>query len=125
MQRKLNILCIDYHVKTPPISYTYTTLKPGEIHLINLLPGKIIDPLVCGLIPTTIDTNASYKALSYTWRTFDKTASIRVGANLFPVTENLDEALRHIRHESCSQTLWMDAMCIHQENIPERTSRYA
>lgn len=105
------------------MAYQYNDLKPGEIRLINLLPGQTQDPLVCDLLPTSIDTNPSYKALSYTWGSFDKTASIATNTTPLPITSNLDEALRHIRHETLNQTLWVDAMCINQDNIPERNEQ--
>jgi hypothetical protein len=38
----------------------------------------------------------------------------------WPVTTNLEAALRYLRHESMVRILWIDAICIDQSNIEER-----
>ena len=35
-------------------------------------------------------------------------------------TKNLEAALRHLRIESRSRTLWVDAICINQNNVQEK-----
>ncbi|RYP67935.1 hypothetical protein DL771_006968 [Monosporascus sp. 5C6A] len=70
-------------------------------------------------------TYPSYEALSYAWGSTDNPKSIMVDgaaddANTILVTENLDVALRHLRRTGESRTLWIDAICIDQNNVAER-----
>lgn len=43
----------------------------------------------------------------------------------FPVTKNLAVALRHLRLRDAPRTLWIDAICIDQKNIPEKSEQVA
>lgn len=43
----------------------------------------------------------------------------------FPVTQNLGVALRHLRLRDAPRTLWIDAICIDQKNIPEKSEQVA
>ncbi|PQE14256.1 hypothetical protein CJF31_00006829 [Rutstroemia sp. NJR-2017a BVV2] len=61
-----------------------------------------------------------YEALSYTWGGSDKSCSISIGRQNLPVTENLYKALLHLQDRSLERILWIDALCIDQENLEER-----
>jgi hypothetical protein len=67
-----------------------------------------------------------YEALSYTWGTADNSEIAYVlgpsgeGFTTIQIQQNLASSLRHMRHESNPRTLWVDAVCINQENILER-----
>jgi hypothetical protein len=43
-----------------------------------------------------------------------------VDGHAFPVRLNLEKVLRRIRHESESQVLWIDSICINQKDIHEK-----
>lgn len=77
----------------------------------------------------------SYAVLSYTWGDMQKKASINLDGHQFPVTTNLEAALRQMRkraqppikqeythHESY---WWIDAVCINQEDLAERNHQAA
>jgi hypothetical protein len=61
-----------------------------------------------------------YEALSYTWGSSDKPRSISINEKTLPVTENLHAALLRLRDHSLERILWIDAICIDQENLKER-----
>jgi hypothetical protein len=65
-----------------------------------------------------------YDALSYVWGGSDKPRSISIGEHYLrydlPVTENLHKALSRLRHRSIERILWVDAVCINQENKQEK-----
>ncbi|KAJ2898048.1 HET-domain-containing protein [Zalerion maritima] len=66
-----------------------------------------------------------YEALSYTWGDASERLTIfgdDDGALLL-VTRNLFEALSHLRHASAPRTLWVDAVCINQDDVPERDAQ--
>ncbi|KAK1714507.1 heterokaryon incompatibility protein [Colletotrichum acutatum] len=78
-------------------------------------------PLRCALSTTPIATPRLYKALSYTWATH----SIDIeGASLL-ITASLDTALRHIRRKDELVTLWIDQICINQEDGAEKGNQVA
>jgi hypothetical protein len=75
--------------------------------------------------------NESYEALSYTWGSEGDigsegdTGSIRVwsGSGEFEEIEiqaNLESALRQLRRKHGTRTLWIDAICIDQNNLEEK-----
>ena len=45
---------------------------------------------------------------------------IRESCRRLPIGKNLDEALRYLRRVDEKRTLWVDAICIHQDNLEER-----
>ncbi|KAI1137507.1 HET-domain-containing protein [Hypoxylon sp. FL0543] len=62
----------------------------------------------------------SYDALSYTWGTQEKTDEIIVDGKVLRITRNLCMALMKLRSPTESRCLWVDAVCIDQENVQER-----
>lgn len=72
-----------------------------------------------------------YDALSYTWGSSEQADSAVVHhpqddpadssqVSLLKITRNLSDALRHLRHEQHTRTLWVDAICINQEDESEK-----
>lgn len=62
----------------------------------------------------------TYEALSYTWGTSSAQEFIYIDSKPLEVRTNLVTALRYLRREKEPRTLWIDAICIDQTNIPER-----
>ena len=66
----------------------------------------------------------TYEALSYAWGSKQKSVNIRVegteGCRTLAVTSNLAEALQCLRYEDKSRVLWIDAICVDQQNVQER-----
>jgi hypothetical protein len=68
------------------------------------------------------------EALSYTWGSPDNPVDIfvKVGESSFctlSVTQNLAEALRYLRLEDKPRLLWIDAICVNQQDMDERSSQ--
>jgi len=119
----------------------YEALKPashwdGEFHLLNLFPGRKDSHIHCA--PQIVPLNAPplYEALSYTWsipKGVDSTipvASDRNSTHAIPlngclamVTYNLEVALQQLRHAERERILWVDALCINQENDLEKSEQ--
>lgn len=67
-----------------------------------------------------------YEALSYTWGDTTERRTIRLKSKSIswhdlPVTDNLSNALRRLRWRFKIRTLWIDAICINQRNVTERS----
>lgn len=104
-----------------PPKYPDKQLGKREIRLIRLLPGNWTDPIQCELYRKEYDT-AEYNALSYVWGSNKVKRSITFAGQPWLVTRNLESALRHLRHRHRNGlTLWVDALCINQGDVAERT----
>jgi hypothetical protein len=70
-----------------------------------------------------LDKFPAYEALSYVWGDTKSSARILLNGVEFDVTENLGAALIHLRSATSERTLWVDAICINQDNILERNEQ--
>lgn len=69
-----------------------------------------------------------YEALSYTWGSPKSRKAIFVQDSQgelrkLLVTKNLSLALQHLRSTTATRTLWIDAICVNQEDIEERNTQ--
>ncbi|KAF8853762.1 HET-domain-containing protein [Acephala macrosclerotiorum] len=94
-----------------------------EIRLISLLPGDFSDDIYCQLSVVSLDGNPVYEALSYVWGDASQKLPIFLNGEHFNVTKNLESALRHLRCPTITRKLWVDAICINQDNISERSQQ--
>jgi hypothetical protein len=63
----------------------------------------------------------SYKALSYVWgRRISSHSRITCNGVAFPVTSNCYSALRHLHAKNGTFDIWVDAICINQEDQDEK-----
>lgn len=104
-------------------SRAYAPIPKGcDIRLVQINPGCDQEPLECSLIPGVI-TFSQYEALSYAWGNTDLVMPIKLDGSTFMVTKSLEFALRHLRMRDRWRILWIDAICINQTDIKERTSQ--
>jgi hypothetical protein len=69
------------------------------------------------------ELETGYNGLSYCWGDVKVTRPIRVNNITFLATKNLVSALRHLRHDTDELTFWVDAICINQNDIRERSAK--
>ena len=116
-------------ISHPPLSsvstqnYRYSPLKHDhEIRLLYLLPGSDEAPLSCSLRIVSLSKLPVYEAISYTWGEPIFSASIECSRyGRLPITENLSAALFHLRLADRLRVLWVDAICINQQDLVERS----
>ncbi|CZR55605.1 uncharacterized protein PAC_05493 [Phialocephala subalpina] len=112
----------------------YTPLKDREIRLLVIDPSSDADTVVkCCVQTVSLDINPEYIALSYVWGNAAITTKILVNEEDFAATVNLAAALRQLRAFRADDSmnpinhlpsfLWVDAICINQNDIPERNSQ--
>lgn len=104
----------------------YSPLKTatGEIRLAVILPAKSGTEVSVNLRTVQLNKSSTpeYEALSYTWGSVESPVSIRINdCNLLPVTRNLEEALQRLHCETRPRALWIDAICVNQEDLDERS----
>ncbi|KIM94136.1 hypothetical protein OIDMADRAFT_136552, partial [Oidiodendron maius Zn] len=105
--------------------YEYFKLDHGDIRLLHLLPNEEKRaPIRCQLfhypLRKTEERACLYEALSYTWGGEHKPDSISIGERCLPVTKNLHAALICLRDRFIGRVIWVDAICIDQEDYDER-----
>ena len=95
--------------------------RPGEIRLLLLSPGRDSDPVTCSRVNVDVNSRRTrYDALSYTWGNPTDVDTIMCCEQPRTVARNLHGALKHLRHAERPRMLWVDALCISQDDMDER-----
>jgi hypothetical protein len=107
--------------------YRYSPLSPrrDSIRLLRLMPNKVKSADIhCELFEYSLQNPCEethlYEALSYVWGSAEKKLSLRMHNQSFDVTVNLHAALLRLRNHFMERILWVDAICIDQENQEEK-----
>ncbi|KAK0648983.1 heterokaryon incompatibility protein-domain-containing protein, partial [Cercophora newfieldiana] len=109
----------------PKTPYTPLSTKGSEIRVLTLLPspGEPDRPIQCRLRVVSLNNNPEYEALSYVWGNTAERKPIEVDGCEMQVTTNLEAALRRLRHATHERYLWVDALCIDQDNVEEKETQ--
>jgi len=94
--------------------------EDDSIRLLALDPGEENDPVSCHLFLTSLAKGLKYEAISYVWGDPIARVDIRVNGKLLGVTPNLRDVLKQVRSRTESRLVWVDGVCIDQENTQER-----
>lgn len=119
--------------------FSYGAIRPTEqIRLLTLLPtGPYTEDdesvyVRCYLDVYDRDALPKYEALSYNWGGEVRTRSIVCNGKSFPVTENCYKALKALGVRCFKRSkplalpkLWIDAICINQDDNEERSGQVA
>lgn len=100
-------------------------LQKSYIRALELHPGQANDIISFELVDIDLKKNPPFEALSYEWK--DKTGTVPVQCNQdrLLVTPNCKAALKELRLESGTRTLWIDAVCINQSDKEEVNQQVA
>ncbi|KAK3313175.1 heterokaryon incompatibility protein-domain-containing protein [Apodospora peruviana] len=106
-------------------TYRYTPLSPtsAEIRLLTIHPGPWDTDIECSLEHVSLDAKPTYEALSYTWGDPTNISSILFGRSPWSVRTNLKAALQRLRREDSERVIWIDALCINQDDLDERAEQ--
>ena len=101
----------------------YTTLKAArkQIRLLTIHPESLEGKISCSLEVESLKDRPHYQAISYTWGPAPaQTPFIYLNDIAHPVRPNLLMVLRTLRARHQVHPIWVDALCINQENTEER-----
>jgi hypothetical protein len=125
---------------TPCSRYTYSALEESRTRVLNIAPGQFDDDIIIDICQLSLENDwqeieedvandtddYSYEALSYVWGEENPPGRVWIGnacSAYLEITPNLESALRYLRYQDRRRTLWIDAICIDQQNVPERNSQ--
>ncbi|KAI1744718.1 HET-domain-containing protein [Xylaria scruposa] len=110
-------------VLAPYFKFLSIDSNRGQIRLLQLAPGRVGEPIRCSYQIASVDENVPYQTLSYVWGAMDGNKTIIVEGTEADLTDNLFDALTRIRHETEPRYLWVDALCINQQDGEEKTAQ--
>lgn len=92
--------------------------------LLRIKPGVWHQPIRCDL-RTEYIFDARYTALSYSWGTEPRSSLLLIGdkETPFAVLDHVHAALRRLRHRTDIVSVWVDGICINQDNVIERQAQ--
>jgi hypothetical protein len=112
--------------------YHRHTMHHGDFRLLFLQPSKDKDaPIHCDLKVRPLQSEGlAYDALSYTWGppagdNESEPRDINFCQTRTPIRENLFFALCQLRYQYSVRVLWVDALCIDQQNKLEKSDQVA
>ncbi|KAI4944509.1 hypothetical protein J4E86_009568 [Alternaria arbusti] len=79
--------------------------------------------LKCEIIHVPLYSAPEYTAISYAWGDGVDTTSLVLEGATIPVAVSLHDALRAVRDEKEEVLVWVDALCIDQQNKDERATQ--
>jgi hypothetical protein len=115
------------------VTFQYSALgSPDEIRLLHIWPGENRDVVQCQLASVTLEPSDNshsnrnqqpeYEAMSYTWGPPVLHSICCNGASL-AISENLWLALQYLRNTHTQRTFWIDAICINQADLVEKSKQ--
>lgn len=112
------------------VTMQYATLPTKRsTRVLTLLPspqGKddtVVTTLSTILLVTDAGSCPTYNALSYVWGDGKEKKSIVCNDKEVTVTSSLHDALFHLRREAEELLIWIDQLCINQDDIDERSQQ--
>jgi hypothetical protein len=109
----------------PPIP-VMPSLKDHEIRLVHINPSTGPEGMIhCNLVTVNLEESPQFEALSYEWGPALPNVQIMMNGRSVSVRENLWWALRHLQLEDSRRVIWIDALCINQQDMAERNHQVA
>lgn len=108
--------------QTSPL-YRALDITTNEVRFLELHPGSQDEEITCSLHYRRLDADACYEALSYVWGDQREKTPISIGSNVLNITMDLAAALRRLRYVQTPRLLWIDQVCINQDDLAERASQ--
>ncbi|KAF2445504.1 HET-domain-containing protein, partial [Karstenula rhodostoma CBS 690.94] len=96
------------------------------IRTCTLYPGTGNEPVQVELQPHRVGSDdIPYEAVSWVWgNPLNSTTLLYKGQNI-SIRKSLEDALRVFRYVDRPRVLWVDALCINQDDVEERSEQVA
>ncbi|KAJ3577826.1 hypothetical protein NPX13_g2737 [Xylaria arbuscula] len=105
-------------------TYQYRPLSDGEIRLLVIKRSRFLPSVIqAEIVHQPIYPPPEYEALSYCWGSSELTKEIIVNGCRFPVTKAAFDLLLARRSVFKDRALWIDAICINQQDMKEKSEQ--
>lgn len=94
-----------------------------EIRHLTVYSGGFNDEIRCKLTPVSLTQKPAYTALSYCWGDANDCVEITIDDQKIAVTKSLETALRYLRSSQEDVVAWVDAICINQRDLDEKSNQ--
>ncbi|KAI0189593.1 heterokaryon incompatibility protein-domain-containing protein, partial [Xylaria flabelliformis] len=114
--------------------YKYRSLDSSrlELRLLRILPGEADEELRVTIVHEYLSSSPNYVAISYAWNDDSLFSDLDNSRELdrlvvddtsfIPIGKNISSFLRQVRLvDNETDSMWIDAVCIDQENLSERS----
>ncbi|KAI0534532.1 heterokaryon incompatibility protein-domain-containing protein [Xylaria digitata] len=102
--------------------YQYEELQPPQFRLVRVLHTKM-SAIKCDIIHESLANPPPYICISYAWGDADDKRPIQIdNANIY-ISVNVFEAIDAVRRRRGEVLVWIDALCIDQQNRDERSQQ--
>ena len=113
----------------PLLPLTYQNLEtPRSFRLLQLhrnYLGSSLNQFTGTLKQHDLDRCPPFTALSYVWGDPSRTVPFECDGKILHVTQNCYYALERLIRRRCKRKVWVDATCIDQSNVSEKSSQVA
>ncbi|KAH7123186.1 heterokaryon incompatibility protein-domain-containing protein [Dactylonectria macrodidyma] len=118
--------CLDGPCDNPETISVPAVEECGLSRLIHLHPGETNDPLELSIVPTDLKTD--YEALSWCWGDEHATETVLVKdaavlQSSVKVKPTIRKALAALRDQVAIRHLWIDTICINQQDSDEKSAQ--
>ncbi|KAH7021524.1 heterokaryon incompatibility protein-domain-containing protein [Microdochium trichocladiopsis] len=103
------------HATRPPLGDA-----SKQIRLLKIDPGGFDDEIRCTITTCALGEVSEFNAISYTWGPEQPQRDIFINGLRFPVRHNCHYALQQARQYQSSVPIWIDSVCIDQNNLHEK-----
>ncbi|KIW00005.1 uncharacterized protein PV09_08359 [Verruconis gallopava] len=106
--------------------YIFSPLERNDsIRILVIHPGPWESPISCHLREwhPSHSQSTAYEAISYVWGDGQPSKPIYLDGHVLLVRDNLYTILRYMRNVDAQRTIWVDTLCIDQDNIEERNAQ--
>jgi hypothetical protein len=112
-------------LETTSMRYWQLSCPRKYIRLIHLKRGSGVDPVHCTISEDSFPPTQEYEAVSYEWKSDSHHTRTTIYVDGLPVhiRKNLYNALLYIRRSEADRCLWIDDLCINQEDDAEKTAQ--
>jgi hypothetical protein len=107
--------------------YEALTSSRREIRVLEIAPAVGNDIIECTMKPISLldEPMPVYETISYCWGLPQTPSTIKLNGHPTPVPASSEAAIKRMRLSDRPRTLWIDAICIDQSSVTERSAQVA
>jgi hypothetical protein len=98
-------------------------LEKQQIRLLKLFPSHTRDQVQGSTFVVELDSEIPYEAISYVWGDPDPADTITIDQCTVHITSSLHQALLDVRLKNDVRIVWIDGICINQDDPEEKSEQ--